>query len=326
VDTASTCDDARATTGVSMLKTMWTDLVGVGFCRVKRFFETDDGRDRALEHSADRPGVSSGPSVHTSASPQRAAPERPAGASVEEVSASARIAVYDDLRSAPRVEEVRADSAAAFIETLATRTYEVARSQGGAVPYTVIREVVENLIHARFRETVVSVLEEGSTIRFSDRGPGIEDKERTFSPGFSTATAEMKRVIRGVGSGLPIVKEYLTSSGGYVAVEDNLGSGTVVTIRLEPPEDDRRDPQPRSTGQPISPGELSTRHKKVLSLAMELGSVGPSAVSRELGVALSTAYRDLAFLEERGLVTSDTAGKRSLSESGVTLLDSLFAS
>ncbi|MHB8925678.1 MAG: ATP-binding protein, partial [Coriobacteriia bacterium] len=139
----------------------------------------------------------------------------------------ARIAIYDALTAAPRVEDLHGSDARAFIEALSTRTYQVSHEAGGAIPYTVIREVVENLIHARFQEVVVTVMNSGNTVRFSDQGPGISDKERAFIPGFSTATDDMKRVIKGVGSGLPVVKECLMFSGGTVSVEDNLGTGTV---------------------------------------------------------------------------------------------------
>jgi Mn-dependent DtxR family transcriptional regulator len=57
---------------------------------------------------------------------------------------------------------------------------------------------------------------------------------------------------------------------------------------------------------------------------MELGAAGPSAVARELSVGLSTAYRDLASLEEAGLIVADESGKRALTERGVTLLDSIL--
>ena len=40
----------------------------------------------------------------------------------------------------------------------------------------------------------------------------------------------MKSYIRGVGSGLPIVKEYLDFTHGTISIEDNLGTGSVVTI------------------------------------------------------------------------------------------------
>lgn len=237
----------------------------------------------------------------------------------------ARVAVYDDLTSTPRMEELRAVSTRGFIEDLTVRVYDLAREQGGTIPYTVIREIVENLIHARFEEVVVSVLDRGTTIRFSDHGPGIENKERSLEPGFSTATQEMKAVIRGVGSGLPIVKESLSFSGGYVTIEDNLGAGTVVTLRLEAPIESDVAPVVEKGSLAEIP-LLTMRHKQVLSLAMELGGLGPTVVARELGVAVSTAYRDLASLEERGLLAAGVGGKRSLTDEGVSCLDSLFAS
>jgi DNA-binding IclR family transcriptional regulator len=59
---------------------------------------------------------------------------------------------------------------------------------------------------------------------------------------------------------------------------------------------------------------------------MELGAVGPSAVSRELGVGLSTAYRDLSTLESAGLIASDETGKRVLTPLGISSLDHVLSS
>lgn len=236
----------------------------------------------------------------------------------------ARIAVYDALTAAPRVEEVGGHDARSFIEALASRTYQLSHEAGGALPYVVIREVVENLIHARFHEVVVTVLDGGNTVRFADQGPGIADKDRVFLPGFSTATEEMKCVIKGVGSGLPVARECLTFSGGTIVVEDNLGRGTVVTIKVDPApaQEEVADVSIKPDGGP----RLTTRQKQVLSLVIELGMVGPTVVSRELSVGLSTAYRDLATLEEYGLIHSDESGKRVLTPTGVNSLDQLFNS
>ena len=120
------------------------------------------------------------------------------------------------------------------IEKVASRTYNLARERGGGVPYTIIREISENLIHSGFSEVVVTILDDGNTVRFADQGPGIADKERVFLPGFSTATSEMKRHIKGVGSGLPIVRECLSFAGGTVEIDDNLGRGAVVTLKVTP--------------------------------------------------------------------------------------------
>jgi hypothetical protein len=259
--------------------------------------------------------------------------------------ACARIAVYESMAAAPRVEEVGPKLASDFIEALAARVHELARSLGGSVPYTVVREVAENFIHAGFAEPVVSILDGGSTIRFADQGPGIRDKEKALLPGFTTASADMKNHIRGVGSGLPIVREYLSHSGGSLAIEDNLGCGSVVTIcssvpstpaagtsRAESSNTERpsymhsETPEATRSHQPdllptVSP-RLSTRQKQVLALVLETGLAGPSLVSKELGVGLSTAYRDLASLEEAGLIAAD-AGKRTLTEAGLVYLGDL---
>lgn len=234
----------------------------------------------------------------------------------------ARIATYDSLTAAPRVEDLVATDARAFIESLSTRVYQVSHDAGGEIPYTVIREVVENLIHAAFKEVIVTILDGGRTVRFSDQGPGILDKERAFLPGFSTASDDMKCVIKGVGSGLPVVRECLMFSGGTVSVEDNLGAGTVVTLHMDPrPVVAEERPAPDDVSLPP---RLTLRQKQVVSLIMELGSAGPSVVSRELGVGLSTAYRDLEALEEHGVIHPDETGKRMLTPSGVRLLDQLL--
>lgn len=152
------------------------------------------------------------------------------------VDSIARIALYDDLRSAPRVTEINPAPTADYIENLASSIYEQAKLSGGTIPYTVIREVSENFIHAQFAEVTVSILDGGNTIRFADQGPGIFHKDKAQLPGFSSAVESMKHYIRGVGSGLPIVKEYLDFSHGTITIEDNLGTGSVVTISLQPSE------------------------------------------------------------------------------------------
>ena len=253
--------------------------------------------------------------------------------------------MYNGPSVAPRVVDVEPASPDQFIEALSSKVYELCRVEGGSIPYTVIREITENFIHADFLEPVVSILESGSIIRFADQGPGFPDKERAVAPGFTTARGEMKRYIRGVGSGLPIVQEYLAHSGGLLAIEDNLGTGSVVTVRAGGAIAE----QPSSRGQPIVVGvsapevrqtmadhpELrisenasiaprpSMRQQQVLALVLETGLAGPSLVSRELGVGISTAYRDLAMLEEAGLIASD-AGKRTLTPEGLSFLCDLM--
>lgn len=149
------------------------------------------------------------------------------------VDSVARIALYDNLLSAPRVTEIQPAPTGEFIESLATNVYQQSQAAGGTIPYTVIREVSENFIHARFQEATVSILDHGCTIRFADQGPGIACKDRAQLPGFTSAIEPMKSYIRGVGSGLPIVRDYLEFSHGTISIEDNMGQGAVVTISLK---------------------------------------------------------------------------------------------
>ena len=53
----------------------------------------------------------------------------------------ARIAIYDDFKSAPRIIQIDPTDTAQFIENLASTIYEKARMMGGKISYTAIREV-----------------------------------------------------------------------------------------------------------------------------------------------------------------------------------------
>lgn len=146
------------------------------------------------------------------------------------VSHKARIACYDDPLSEPRIVEVAPAPTREFLTNLAQAIWQQVRVWDSPIPYTVIADVSENFIHAQFTEMVVSIFDQGKTIRFSDQGPGIPHKEMAQEWGFSTATEPMKDYIHGVGSGLPRVKEFLACKNGTISIEDNLGSGAVVTI------------------------------------------------------------------------------------------------
>lgn len=277
--------------------------------------------------------------------PSTGRPSLAAAPHYSHIGARARVAVYESPGAAPRVEDIAPAPVGEFIESFTARIYELAREQGGTVPYTAIREVTENFIHADFAEPVVSVLDAGMTIRFADQGPGISDKDRAIMPGFTTAHGEMKHYIRGVGSGLPIVCDYLSLAGGTLLIEDNLGGGSVVTLSARrvtevgsrtsfPTQPSARSAEPgvdalggfsvqAPLGGPLlEQPRLSTRQKHVLALVMESGSAGPSLVAKELGCGVSTAYRDLASLEDLGLILSD-GGKRTLTDQGLSCFDHL---
>jgi hypothetical protein len=229
-----------------------------------------------------------------------------------------RIAIYDTLTSPPRVIAVEEGDLPALIASLAEKTYHYCREQGGQVPYSVIQELIENLLHAYFRDVVITILDNGQTIRISDHGPGVDDKDRAFQPGFTTATAYQRQIIRGVGSGLPLARESLQFLRGILTVEDNLGGGAVFTIKM-----------PSAAEAPAAAGggpeiRLTTRQTKVLVLLMELGSAGPTAIAKELGFSPATVFRELVVLQDMGLIHSLGDGKRALREEGLRLLESIL--
>ena len=150
----------------------------------------------------------------------------------------ARIAVYDDPSCAPRVVIVEPKDVRAYLEEITLQVTQLAQGQGSTIPFMVIREIVENFIHAYFIEPTISILDGGNTIRFSDQGPGIREKERALQYGTTSATEEMRRYIRGVGSGLPYAQQYMVDKGGSLEIDDNMQGGTIVTLhaRLQPKE------------------------------------------------------------------------------------------
>lgn len=233
-----------------------------------------------------------------------------------------RIAVYASSTTEPKTSECTADSLEKLMKLLVDEVSGIVRKNDSLLPLAAIREVIENLVHANFQEVVISVLEKGSVLRVSDRGPGIAEKKRALEPGFTTADSTIKGFIRGVGSGLPIASRAMAAVGGVLKIEDNLHSGAVITLALSQktvsakPNDDLVRSRPR----------LSKRQKKALFIVVEVGSIGPSRVATELSAGLSTAYRDLRVLEEAGLVKCDKNGKRSITNHGINSLDSIMES
>lgn len=160
-------------------------------------------------------------------------------APVCEVHHPARIAVYDDASAAPRVVIIEPCDVREYLEQITAAVNRLSHEQGGTIPFMVIREIVENFIHAYFQAPTITILDGGNTIRFSDQGPGIKSKSLALEYGTSSATEEMKRYIRGVGSGLPYVQQYMADKGGSLEIEDNIAGGTVVTISTHPKEEAR---------------------------------------------------------------------------------------
>lgn len=199
------------------------------------------------------------------------------------------------------------DEAGVLIDTLFMRIADCS-----SVPAIAAREIVENLVHADFKEACVSIMDGGATVRISDGGPGITDKDRALEIGFSTATTEHRALVRGIGSGLPVSAGAMRAVGGTLEIDDNLDTGTVVTLRA-----------PRGTVVPTG-NELSRHARSLLALLVELGPSHLDALARELAIPNALASRELVFLEHRGLIDRATDGTREITEAGTTLLTTLF--
>ena len=228
------------------------------------------------------------------------------------VTTPARIAVYDDFLSEPRLFTVEPAPTTDFIGALAATIYQQAQALGGTISYSIILQVTENFIHARFSEMVVSIYNGGKTIRFADQGPGFKNKERALEPGFSSATQPMKRYIKGVGSGLPTVKEWLqvANTGGKITIEDNLNGGAVVTISIA---DEKQPTAPTATRKPgLYIPSLTEKERVYITLFSKEKALGITDIARLTGYPKATVHADLKRLQEAGIIQDEPGTKRRM--------------
>ncbi|EEE17444.1 transcriptional regulator, TrmB [Lancefieldella rimae] len=259
-----------------------------------------------------------------------------------------RIAVYDDVAAAPRVVVIEPTEIRSYLEEIVQAVNRLSHEQGGQIPFMVMREIVENFIHAHFASPTITILDHGNTIRFSDRGPGIKEKELALQYGTSSATESMKHYIRGVGSGLPYAQQYMIDKGGSLTIEDNISGGTVVTISTRSASDahtqtrpstekieifsretssqgsfkqdsSSRDKNPDTSHFSLSKIEISPRGQKVFAYLSEHELVGPTELVRMYDLSIPTWSRELKSLEEIGLIKK-IGQKYQLTQAGLALL------
>jgi len=258
---------------------------------------------------------------------------------------AARIAVYDDKAAAPRVVLVEPKDVRAYLDEIAATVNRLAHEQGGQIPFMVMREIVENFIHAHFVAPTISIMDNGNTIRFSDQGPGIKEKNRALEFGTSSATEEMKSFIRGVGFGLPYAQQYMVEKGGSLTLEDNISGGTIVTlstrrskdahIQTLPTQEETED-SPSITQEPAAYQSitlpvsekivpqlpnlvLTDRAKLVLQYLSEHEWVGATELTTTFGLSTPTWSRELKSLVNIGII-GKVGQKYKLTKIGETLL------
>ena len=257
---------------------------------------------------------------------------------------AARIAVYDDKSAAPRVVLVEPKDVRSYLDEIAATVNQLAHEQGGKIPFMVMREIVENFIHAHFVSPTISIMDNGNTIRFSDQGPGIKEKNRALEFGTSSATEEMKSFIRGVGFGLPYAQQYMVEKGGSLTLEDNISGGTIVTLSTrcskdahiqtlptqedteEAPVNHQKQSIPRASHtvsqQPVTQLPnlvLTDRAKLVLQYLSEHEWVGATELTSAYGLSTPTWSRELKSLVNIGII-GKIGQKYKLTTIGETLL------
>lgn len=242
---------------------------------------------------------------------------QPPSACPEAAPPAARVAVYAAPTEPPRVIELAGDDPAELIESIFATVVAVT-----LVPVLAVREVVENLVHADFADALVSVLAGGTTVRVSDRGPGITDRRRALEPGFTGARPEARAAVRGVGCGLPLAAALMAARGGRLELADNLGGGVVVTLALPAPADA---PAPAPGATPAADARaLSDGGRLVLALLVELERAGARRLAGELGRPLAACGRELVLLEHYGLVARDASGECRLTARGGEVVEEMF--
>lgn len=243
-----------------------------------------------------------------------------------------KIAVYPD-GGEPEVSEVSAAGPGSAGAKFLRLVMEKVEEANGRVPGEAVRELIDNLIHAGYKGVVISVFDGGNVVRISDKGPGVRDKLRAFELGFSGASEEAVRQIRGVGAGLGIARSVAEKAGGSLTIEDNIGGGLVATISVK--KESRSEVRNEAPVRPVRPGRypdavprmnISERQQKALITVLESGEVGPSTVAEKLEISVSTAYRDLSVLEEHGLVAGAESGKRQITPLGRDVVEAIIDS
>ncbi len=250
-----------------------------------------------------------------------------AGAAAANGSYRARIASYDQAERRSSYSDVTAEDLAAFVVDLCGRLEDVCSGALDEAALEAVSEIAENLIHTSARTMAVLVVQgEKLSLVFSDNGPGIADKELAMQPGFTTATDAMRQRIKGVGLGLYRAADLARAAGGEISLADNLGGGTVVRLELPATRASERVRSTAGRSRATQPQpNLSRRQNDVLFLLTEMGEAGPRLIANELKISISTAHRELLFLEKAGVIGASQSGKRFLTAAGRAYLQNLLS-
>lgn len=88
-------------------------------------------------------------------------------------------------------------------------------------------EAEVNIVAHAYRGVITAeILPSGVRLKLADEGPGIPDIEQAMTPGFSTASAQVREMGFGAGMGLPNISE----NADEFRIESEVGKGTTLYI------------------------------------------------------------------------------------------------
>jgi signal transduction histidine kinase len=141
------------------------------------------------------------------------------------------IDVRAPLEAAARTAEPEFQARGATLELTVTAASPV-RVQGDAaalegVFLNLLRNAAQVVGEGGRAEISLETSDDWAAVSIVDNGPGIpeQDLERVFEPFYSTKE-------EGTGLGLAIARQTIRAHGGEIAIESEVGAGTVVRIRL----------------------------------------------------------------------------------------------
>lgn len=88
-------------------------------------------------------------------------------------------------------------------------------------------EAEVNIVAHAYRGIITAeILPSGVRLKLADEGPGIPDIEQAMTPGYSTASAQVREMGFGAGMGLPNISE----NADEFRIESEVGKGTTLYI------------------------------------------------------------------------------------------------
>jgi anti-sigma regulatory factor (Ser/Thr protein kinase) len=88
-------------------------------------------------------------------------------------------------------------------------------------------EAEVNIVAHAYRGIITAEIDpQGVRLKLEDEGPGIPDIEKAMTPGFSTASEQVREMGFGAGMGLPNISE----NADDFRIESEVGKGTTLYI------------------------------------------------------------------------------------------------